>query len=118
MLKQAASSNLFQYSSQDAQADFATLQSVLSARRTGSFDYLSVQGSALGLGGSLTINLRNGNTYLSVGGAVPVVPGLSLATGMVASNAGLPTSQRGSNTDNFLSGASIAAGACMFGVCA
>ncbi|WP_175813464.1 contact-dependent inhibition toxin BcpA [Burkholderia contaminans] len=118
MVKQLASGNLFQYSSQDAQADFATLQSGLSARRTGSFDYLSVQGSALGLGGSLTINLHNGNTYLSVGGAVPVVPGISLATGMVASNAGLPTSQRGNNTDNFLSGASIGAGACMFGVCA
>lgn len=118
MVKPIVSSSLFQYSNQDAQSDFETLRLGLSTRRTGSFDYLSVQGSALGLGGSFTINLHNGNTYVSVGGAVPVVPGLSIATGMVASNAGLPTSQKGSNTDNFLSGASIAGGGCMFGVCA
>lgn len=118
MVKPIVSSSLFQYSNQDTQSDFETLRLGLSTRRTGSFDYLSVQGSALGLGGSFTVNLHNGNTYLSVGGAVPVVPGLSIATGMVASNAGLPTSQKGSNTDNFLSGASIAGGGCMFGVCA
>ncbi|WP_081085658.1 hemagglutinin repeat-containing protein [Burkholderia stagnalis] len=117
MVKTVPSNSLFQYSSQDAKADFATLQSGLSARRSGSFDYLSVQGSALGLAGAVTINLHNRNTYLSVGGSVPVVPGLSIATGMVTSNAGLPASQRGSNTDEFLSGSSIAAGGCMFGIC-
>ena len=70
------------------------MQAAMEAQRAGSVDYLTVQGGGLGVGSALTVNLHNGNVYLSGSGSVPVVPSASIVGGMVASNPGLPTGQK------------------------
>jgi len=96
MVRQS-SGGLFQYPVTDSTADNKAMQAAMEAQRPGSVDYLTVQGGGLGVGGALTVNLHNGNVYLS--------------------NPGLPTGQKGSNTDDFLAGASVGGGVCAFGVC-
>ncbi|WP_025600556.1 hemagglutinin repeat-containing protein [Burkholderia sp. WSM2230] len=116
MVRQS-SGGLFQYPVADSTADNKAMRAAMEAQRPGSVDYLTVEGGGLGVGGALTVNLHNGNVYLSASGSVPVVPSASIVGGMVASNPGLPAGQKGSNTDDFLAGASAGGGACAFGVC-
>lgn len=118
MVQQTSGSSLFRYSASDAQADMSSMQSAMAVQRPGSIDYLTVQGGGLGVGGAMTINLHNGNVYMSGSGSVPVIPGASIVGGMVTSNPGLPMNQRGANTDGFLVGASAGGGVCAYGICA
>ncbi|WP_241019073.1 hemagglutinin repeat-containing protein [Paraburkholderia sp. Tr-20389] len=117
MVQQTTGNSLFHYSASDAQGDNRAMQAAMEAQRPGSVDYLTIQGGGLGVGGAITVNLHNGNVYLSGSGSVPVAPGASIVGGMVASNAGLPMGNRGGNTDDFLAGASAGGGVCAFGVC-
>ncbi|WMY09817.1 hypothetical protein [Paraburkholderia phenoliruptrix] len=116
MVRQS-SGRWFQYPVADSTADNKAMQPAMEAQRAGSVDDLTVQGGGLGGGGALTVNLHNGNVYLSGPGSMPVVPSASIVGGMVASNPGLPTGQKGSNTDDFLAGASAGGGVCAVGVC-
>ena len=81
-------------------------------------DYIAVNGNALGVAGSVALNLHNGQVYVGAGGSVPVAAGGSFMIGFIPSNYGLPNAVQGQNTDQFLGGGSYSAGACAFGVCA
>lgn len=80
-------------------------------------DYVAVNGSGLGLAGSISLNLHNGQIYVGAGGSVPVAPGASVTFGFVPSNYGLPNAVQGDNTDQLLAGGSYSAAACAYGVC-
>lgn len=80
-------------------------------------DYVAVNGNALGMAGSLLLNLHNGQVYVGAGGSVPVAPGASVSLGWMPSNYGLPNAVQGENTDQFLAGGSYSAGACTYGIC-
>ncbi len=80
-------------------------------------DYVALNGSALGLAGSISLNLHNGQIYVGAGGAVPVAPGASITVGWMPSNYGLPNAVQGENTDQFMAGGSYSAAACAYGVC-
>ncbi|WP_415869056.1 hemagglutinin repeat-containing protein [Burkholderia ubonensis] len=80
-------------------------------------DYVAVNGSGLGLAGSISLNLHNGQIYVGAGGSVPVAPGASVTFGFVPSNYGLPNAVQGDNTDQLLAGGSYSAAGCAYGVC-
>ncbi|MFL9954606.1 hemagglutinin repeat-containing protein [Paraburkholderia nemoris] len=80
-------------------------------------DYVAVNGNALGLAGSLSMNLHNGQVYVGAGGSVPVAPGASVTLGWLPSNYGLPNAVQGENTDQLLGGGSYSVAACAYGAC-
>ena len=70
--------------------------------------YVSLNGSALGGAGGTSINLGNGQAYLSGGGAVPVTPSFSLTIGFLPNSGLNPTAA----TDNFLNGGTYQTSVC------
>ena len=80
-------------------------------------DYVAVNGNALGLSGSLSMNLHNGQVYVGAGGSVPVAPSASVTLGWLPSNYGLPNAVQGENTDQLLGGGSYSVAACAYGAC-
>lgn len=75
-------------------------------------DYLAINASGLGPGGSVAVNLHSGQVYAGGSGGVPLVPSTGFAFGWIAPNLGLPSAERSSNTADFLAGAGISGTLC------
>lgn len=75
-------------------------------------DYLAINATGLGPGGSVAVNLHSGQVYAGGSGGLPLVPTAGFAFGWIAPNLGLPGAERSSNTADFLSGGSISGTLC------
>jgi len=117
MVQRTPGSSLFHYSAGDAQADNSAFTSNVLAQQPGKIDYLSVGGTALGMSGSLAVNLHNGNVYIGGGGAVPISTGASVTIGVIPAYAGQLPSKQAEATDGLLNGGAYGANTCAFGVC-
>ena len=76
-------------------------------------DYTSQNGSGMSVAYGFSENLHNGQVYAGLGKANPISPSGSIMFGYLLSPGDNPTI----DTKNFLDGASVPFGGCMFGVC-
>ncbi|WP_175998876.1 hypothetical protein [Burkholderia stabilis] len=116
MVKQTPGGSMFQYSSHDVWTDQRTSQSATSSQRAGSIDYVTVQGGA-GLGGSVTINLYNGNVYVAGSISASREKGAGIVFGIIPDNVGKSATNRADATDQLLAGPSFGGNGCLYGVC-
>ncbi len=116
MVQQTPASSLFHYSANDANADQKAAQAVMAAHRPGSIDYVTFQGGA-GFGGSITINMHDGNVY--VGGSVSASreKGAGVVVGMIPDNVGKTSDQKAEAINILIKGQSVGGNTCIFGVC-
>jgi filamentous hemagglutinin len=116
MVRQTSGSSLFHYSAGDAQADNKAMRTAMATQRPGSIDYLTVQAGA-GVGGSLTLNLHNGNFY--TGGSISASreKGAGIIFGMIPDNVGKTDVQKAKATDSLLKGKSVGGNLCLYGIC-
>ncbi|WP_116142590.1 hypothetical protein [Paraburkholderia sp. BL27I4N3] len=116
MVRQTSASSLFHYSADDTHADQNAAQAAMAAQRSASIDYVTLQAGA-GLGGSVTINMHDGNVY--AGGSVSASreKGAGVVVGMIPDNVGKTDDQKAEATDNLIKGQSLGGNTCLFGVC-
>ncbi len=116
MVRQTPGSSLFQYSTDNTQTDRKSSLAAMAAQRPGSVDYVTLQAGA-GLGGSVTVNLYNGNVY--AGGSISASreKGVGIVFGMIPDNVGMSTTNKAEETDKLLVGQSVGGNGCLYGVC-
>jgi len=88
----------------------------LGAQGVTHLDYVTIQAGA-GLGGSLTLNLNNGNVYMGGSVSASRTPGAGIIFGAIPDNAGKDSPVKARETDKFLGGTSVGGNACVFGLC-
>jgi len=79
-------------------------------------DYFSLNGSALGIAGNISVNVHNGQTFLGGSASLPLQPSAKILAGYIIGIDSDLTKSIGDKTDLFLGGAGSSFGGNIFGV--